>query len=159
MERVERYSQAYSQAPWRRQIQIVGLFLLIVVFAALVAAIYLNVSARSGAIGRELQSIQDQLLADEQKIADLKAQLGTIYSSAEMERRARTLGFQSVDPEEALYIVVPGYSGRQPLILAPAFQRDVVSATVLPAEYTEPLSVWLRKQFNQYIFPLFKVQP
>ena len=37
MERVERYSQAYSQAPWRKQVQLLGLFLLIVVFMALVA--------------------------------------------------------------------------------------------------------------------------
>jgi cell division protein FtsL len=159
MERVERYSQAYSQAPWRKQVQLLGLFLLIVVFMALVAGIYLNVSARSGAIGREIQFLQEQTLQNEQKIADLRAQLGTMYSSSEMERRARIQGFQLLDPEEALYVVVPGYGGRQPLILAPAYQREVVSASVLPAEYTEPLSIWLRKQFNHYIFPLFKVQP
>jgi cell division protein FtsL len=159
MEQVERLSQAYSQAPWRKQLQIVGLFLLVVVFIALIASIYLNVSARSAAIGREIQRTQSRLLSDEQQIADLKAQLGTLYSASEMEKRARALGFETVKPDETLFLPVSGYMPRQPARLAPVYQAQVVGANVLPAGYTESLFVWLQKQFNQIVFPLFKVRP
>ncbi len=42
MDGVRQLTQAYSQAPWRKQLQILGLFLLVVVLAALVAGIYLK---------------------------------------------------------------------------------------------------------------------
>ncbi len=159
MERVERLSQAYSQAPWRKQLQILGLFLLLIVFIALIASIYLNVSTHSAEVGREIQWMESRILTDEQKISDLKAQLGIAYSDIEMGRRARSLGFEQVNPEEALYIAVPDYIERQPVNLAPAYQPQVVSAPTLPEEYTQSLFVWLQKQFNQIIFPLFKVRP
>jgi cell division protein FtsL len=158
MERVERLSQAYSQAPWRKQLQFVGLFLLIMVFIALIASIYLNVSARSGAVGREIQDMQREILRNQREIAHLKGQLGTIYSSTDMERRARAMGFQERDPQDTLYIVVPDYMDRQPVVLAPSYQPEVIGAPVLPVEYTESFFVWLQKQFNHVIFPLFKVQ-
>jgi hypothetical protein len=157
MEQVERLSQAYSQAPWRKQLQIVGLFLLVVVFIALIASVYLNVSARSAAAGREIQRVQSRLLRDEQQISDLQAQLGALYSASEMEKRAIALGFEPLQPDEIMFIPVQGYAARQPARLAPAYQAQVVIAPVLPAEYTESLFVWLQKQFNQIVFPLFKV--
>jgi hypothetical protein len=159
MERVERLSQAYSQAPWRKQMQLLGLFLLVVVFIALIASIYLNVSAQSGAIGRDIQSMQVTMLQDERQIAHLKGQLGVLYSSIEMDRRARAMGFVSKNPEETFYIVVPGYVERQPANLAPSYQPQVVGAADIPAEFTESVFVWLQKQFNQTIFPFFKVRP
>jgi hypothetical protein len=158
MEQVERLSQAYSQAPWRKQLQIVGLFLLVVVFIALIASIYLNVSARSAAIGREIQRMQWRLLNDVQQISDLQAELGALYSADEMEKRARGLGFAPVDPEETLFLLVQGYVTRQPARLAPNYQAQVVGAPVLPATYTESLFVWLQKQFNRVVFPFFKVR-
>jgi hypothetical protein len=159
MERVVRLSQAYSQAPWRRQIQILGLFLLVVVFIALVASIYLNLSARSSAIGREIQKKQVEILLEKRRIAHMKGQLGLLYASEQMEQRARGLGFQEIDPEETFYVVAPGYMGRQTAVIAPAYTPNLVSAPDLPAEYTESLFAWLQRQFNQKIFPLFKVRP
>ncbi|MBP1694744.1 MAG: uncharacterized protein H6Q37_2627 [Chloroflexi bacterium] len=159
MERVERLSQAYSQAPWRKQMQILGLFLLGVVMIALVASIYLNVTARAGAIGRDIQQKQSEMLDDEQRISDMKAKLGTLYSVGQMESRARALGFQPINPEDTMFLAAPGYVERQPVDLAPAYQPQIISAPVLPSQYTESLFVWLQKQFNQVIFPLFKVQP
>ncbi len=159
MERVERLSQAYSQAPWRRQMQLLGLFLLGVVFMALVASIYLSVSARSSAIGREIQDKQVEILLEKRRIAHMKGQLGQLYSSEQMEPRARGLGFREIDPDEAFYVVAPGYMDRQTAVIAPAYTPNLVSAPDLPPEYTESLFAWLQRQFNQKIFPLFKVRP
>jgi hypothetical protein len=76
-----------------------------------------------------------------------------------MERRARALGFEEIDPEDTLYIVVDGYGSRQPASLAPGYQPQLVGAPILPARYTESFFVWLQRQFNEKIFPLFEVQP
>ena len=59
MEQVRRLTkQAYSQAPWRSQTQIIVVFMLAVVAAALVAFIYLNTTAQAATIGRQIQEMQ-----------------------------------------------------------------------------------------------------
>ncbi len=55
MEQIHRITQAYSQTPWRKQVRMIGVFLLGVVIIATVASLYLNVRARTVAMGRELQ--------------------------------------------------------------------------------------------------------
>ena len=159
MERVDSFSQAYSQAPWRKQVAILGLFLLIVVFIALIAGIYLNVTARASTVGREIQSIQATVEALELSNADFRTRLGELNSSQAMKGRASALGFRYVEAENKMFLVVPGYIERQPARLAPAHTPELPSASVLPAEYTESLFVWLQRQFNLKIFPLFRINP
>lgn len=159
MERIDRFSQAYSQAPWRKQLAFLGLFLLIVVFIALIAGLYLSITARASAAGRDIQSMQSTVIMVEQSNADLKTLLGQLNSSQEMESRARALGFKPVEAESTMFLVVPGYVERMPVRLAPAYQSSLPSASVLPTEYTESLFVWLQRQFNLKIFPLFRINP
>ncbi len=44
---------AYRQAPWRVQRQWIGAFLLLLIGAAMIAALYLDVTARAAVAGRE----------------------------------------------------------------------------------------------------------
>ena len=159
MQRVEHWSQTYTQAPWRRQMQMLVLLLLVVAFFAMILVIYVSVSVQSGEVGREIQSLQFQIAEDEQIISDLRAKAGLNYSAIQMEAKARSYGFQDLNMEEAMFLVAPGFSGRQPAQLAPAAQTEVVPAPDLPAEYTESLFVWLQKQINGWFLPLFEVQP
>lgn len=157
MDRVNSFTQAYSQAPWRKQMQIVGLFLLVLVFGALVAGIYLSVTARAAAIGREIQGLQNDVLAIKQENENLRGQLAQISSAAEMEARAQAMGFQRVNVDETLYLRVPGYTGRPSVVLAPVTREALTSAPVLPAEYTESLFDWLGRQVLQSSFLLVEV--
>jgi len=62
MEQVRRLTkQAYPQAPWRSQTQVIVGFMLVVVAAALVAFIYLNTTAQAATIGRQIQEMQVNL--------------------------------------------------------------------------------------------------
>ena len=62
MEHVSRFTkQAYSQAPWRSQTQLIVVFMLVVVTTALVAFIYLNTTAQAATIGRQIQEMQVNL--------------------------------------------------------------------------------------------------
>ena len=50
-----RLLQAYKQAPWRIQIQWIGLFLLGLVLVASIIGLYLSISAQAAASGRSIQ--------------------------------------------------------------------------------------------------------
>ena len=106
MENFRNITQAYSQAPWRNQLKFIGLFLLLVVFIALVAGIYLDVTARAATMGREILIMQKEIDLLELEIADTKTQLAYVTSSTEMENRALSLGFQPVEIDQAMYLVV-----------------------------------------------------
>ena len=86
MESVRSLTQAYSQAPWRKQLAMIVLFLLMVLFVALVAGIYLDVTARTATIGREVQIMQREIESLKLVNADLNSQLAVLVSSGVMER-------------------------------------------------------------------------
>jgi cell division protein FtsL len=158
MNHLETLAQTYAQAPWRRQLQLIGLFSLVLVSIALVAGIYLNVSAKAAAVGREIQSMQTQIETLDREIEDLRSQLATVLSSTEMEARALRLGFAPLSPEQTIYLKIPGYTDRQPVVLAPNSQRTLVSAIVLPEQYTESLFDWARRRLRSVPFSLSEVR-
>lgn len=143
MERVSSISQAYSQAPWRKQLQIIGLFLLLVVFVALIAGIYLNVTARAATLGREILIMQSQIQKLELEIADLETRLAIANSGQEMQDRALALGFHPIEKDELTFIAVPGYSPRWGAVMAPAPEPVEIVSASLPADYTESLFDWI----------------
>src|SRR5512139_1924157 len=93
MNRVYSLTQAYSQAPWRKQLQWIGLFLLVLILAALVAGIYLSVTARAATIGRQVQGVYAEMEKAERRIEDLQTQLADLTSNTVIEQRAAELGF------------------------------------------------------------------
>ncbi len=150
MERVRSLTQAYSQAPWRKQMMFIGLFLLVATFAALVAGIYLDVTARTATTGREIQVMEDNIEALKLSNADLESKLASINSMEEMEKRARSLGFERIQMNEAQYIVVPGYIPLGHYRLAPPPGPVKAVAAALPSTFTESLFDW----FERSVLPL-----
>ncbi|WP_218570461.1 hypothetical protein, partial [Pseudomonas sp. Kh13] len=72
---------AYKQAPWRRQIQIVGAFMLVLVIVATIAGLYLSISGRAAAAGRRIQQLEMREHALNLEINDLRSHLAKISSS------------------------------------------------------------------------------
>jgi hypothetical protein len=136
---------AYKNAPWRMQLQFIGVFSLGVVLVALIAGVYLNVTARAATIGREIQNMEQDILELQRDNADLENQLGLLTSIRTMQRRAEDLGFQPINPAEVLYVIVPGYTGRQAASLAPPPGPVTASDSSLPPEYTQPLFDWIKE--------------
>src|SRR4030042_2744041 len=98
MENVKRFTQAYYQAPWRKQLQYIVFFLVILVMGAVVAGIYLNVTARAVTVGQEIQVMQNQIDELKRAIADKETNLAFLASTSVMEQRASELGFRPVEP-------------------------------------------------------------
>ncbi|MBI3160685.1 MAG: hypothetical protein HYZ26_13890 [Chloroflexi bacterium] len=142
MERSIGLIQAYRQAPWRKQLQWIGLFAAVVVFLALVAGGYLSVTARAAQAGRDVQRLQAQIRDLEQSNESLRTQLAELTSARLMEQRAEELGFVPASPQALTYIPVPGYGGRPGAALAPTRLAGGASQTVLPREYTMSLFEW-----------------
>ena len=138
---------AHRQAPWRLQRQWIGAFLLVVVGAAMVAALYLDVTARTAVAGREIQELRAQISTVQRENADLETRLADLTSTAAMERRARELGYRPVQPGELDYVAVPGFVPPEPAILLAA--EDVTArAQALPFEYTQSLLEWFDERIR-----------
>jgi len=132
---------AYKQAPWRVQRQYVGAFLLVVIVLAMVAALYLQVTAGAARAGREIQEMRFEITTIQRTNADLETQLADLTSTTEMERRALEMGYRPVKPGELDYVAVPGFVAPEPAILLAA--EDVVQySPTLPSEYTQSLVEW-----------------
>ena len=137
--------QAYHQAPWRVQTQWLGLFLLALLLIASVAGIYLDISSRAAKTGREIQGMDADIETKERRIADLRTELATLTSAAELEKRAKELGYVQAGPGTAVYVPVTGYEPRQPAMLAPVPSQDMVQHPLLEPRYAESLLQWLFK--------------
>jgi len=138
---------AYKQAPWRVQRQWVGAFLLFVIGAAMIAALYLDVTARAAVAGREIQEMRFEITTIQRSNADLETQLAKLTSTAEMERRAIERGYRPVLPGELDYVPIPGFVAPEPAILMAAEDVTVPEQT-LPYEFSESLVEWFDKRIK-----------
>lgn len=154
MNRVNSLTQAYSQAPWRKQLQWIGLFLLVLILAALIAGIYLSVTARTATIGRQIQGVYAEMEKVERNIEDLQTQLAYLTSNTVIEQRAAELGFLPASSDQILFIAVPGYVRPEQATLGAAPGKVLPSEPVLSPEYTQSLFDWLRERVFEPAAPL-----
>jgi cell division protein FtsL len=159
MHNVQRFTQAYAQAPWRKQVQLIGIFLLVLILVALVAGIYLNVTARASTIGRNIQYMQATIDRLELENEDLDTQLAAITSNAQMVKRADELDFQPVSVDEIVYLRVPGYADRKTAVLASPVGPVKINEPTLAPEYTQSLFDWIRVRIFEPAAPLLEVKP
>ena len=163
MENLHQITHAYSQAPWRKQMYMIGVILLVLVSAAIIAGIYLNVTARAAAAGRQIQEMQvriygyHNLTADasgsslpieelEQRIANLTSQLAFLTSYQVMQERIKELDLEPIEVTNIEYLQVPGYVDRQTTSLAPPPEPVVVNASGIAPEFKESLFDWIAEQ-------------
>ncbi len=148
MKNIKEFRQAYLQTPWRKQMQVIGVFLLSLLIPTLIASIYLNVTVRAAASGREILLMQDKIEAIELENADLETQLGIITSAAAMQKKAEDLGFVRVQQGEALFMVVPGYTPRQSVILAPPPNPIKTITIAMPPDFSQSLLDLVKEKLN-----------
>lgn len=140
--------QAYSQAPWRKQMQVILWFSLSVIMISLLVGLYLNVSARAATHGREIQGMQAKIRVIQRTNADLEAQLAFLTSASVLEERIQELQLQPASPEQLMYVVVDSYIPRQPANLAPPAGPAVASSPGITPEFSQSLVDWLKEELN-----------
>lgn len=135
----QRIIQAYRQAPWRVQLQWIGLFLLVLVGGMLIAGVYLYVSGQAAETGARIKSLELEREGLAIRIADMRTQLALLNSSQVMLERAEKLGFRPVERDDLVFLPVAGVSSREVVFLAPppaSIQRE--NKLLRPA-YTQSL--------------------
>lgn len=132
--------QAYKQAPWRVQLQWIGLFLLGLVLIAAVAGLYLNISAQAATAGRNIQFLESNIDDLNNEIAELTTKLARLTVTSKMKARAEELGFKLIDPKEAVYLEIPGYNPHADLVLAPARVNIIPQSPMVQSSYK--ISLW-----------------
>jgi len=149
MDRAIKTNQAYYEIPWRKQLQRIGLFLAILVLLGLIAGIYLSVNSKAATIGRQIQNDHILISELENSIADKQSQLAILTSAGEMEKRALEMGFYRTNTDKILYLVVKGYNGRTPVLLASEQTMFVPSShQTLPTEFSQSLIDWLQEKLT-----------
>jgi hypothetical protein len=138
-----RLLQAYKQAPWRVQLQWIGLFLLGLVLVAAIAGVYLNISEKAATAGRRIQALENDIEAINNEIAGLRTELAAATSTSVMMAKAEDLGFNTLDPLQALYLTIPGYHPEPQLVLAPPPANMLPNRPVIEPGYTSSLWDWL----------------
>ncbi|MBL7164662.1 MAG: hypothetical protein ISS57_18905 [Anaerolineales bacterium] len=159
MNRVLNFTQAYSQAPWRKQLQGIGIFLIVLVVILLAASVFLSVTARTAALGKEIQQHRQEIEALEFETANMQSQLAILTSVSVMKQRAIDMGFRSATSEEIIYINVPGYTGRDHVKMADPTQPTMAAAPVISPAFTQSWVDWLAQQFRAPLVPLAEVGP
>ena len=176
METIQQLTHAYEQAPWRKQMYMIGMIMLVLVSVAIVAGIYLNVTARAAAIGRQIQEMQVRVYGYhyltneagdgiipleelEQRIANLTSQLAYITSYQVMQERVKDLNLEPIDGDHIEYIEVPGYIDRQTTSLAPPPVPIVVNASAIDPEFRESLFDWVVEQVQKTARYFSEAQP
>lgn len=141
--------QAFRQAPWRVQLQIVGMFLLGLVVVLVVSGIYLSISGQAAAAGLTAYNNDFERQDLERQIADRKARLALLTSASVMSERAKELGFERIDPSQVTYLVVPGYTGKQSAVLAPPPGIETSEEPIIKSIYRQSLWDWLFQGINR----------
>ncbi len=125
----------------------VGTILAAIIGVSMIAALYLNVTARTTLVGREIQNLEWETSNVEEENANLKTELARLLSHDEITKRSDALSFRPATAEETHYIAVSGYEGKAPVNLTNknmfTSQNDLLSEA-----YTQSLFDWFGQQIE-----------
>jgi cell division protein FtsL len=127
-------------------------FIAVVAMLALLAGLYLNITATASIAGRQIQNLEVEITANEQVNADLETRIATLMADSILEQRAQALGFEPVDRKTLQYMVVPGYFPPQAVNMVSAVTSD--EALSASPEFNETLIDWVSRQIQAASVPL-----
>jgi cell division protein FtsL len=137
-----KFIQAFQQAPWRLQLQKIGLVMVSLISFALIAGIYLNISANTYVSGVNVQKMETLRETLQRENSDLEAQNAKLLSATRMKAYSNEIGFVEPDPNAFIYIVIQNYSGRQMKVPIPKLNPENKSLMIKP-EYKQSLWEYL----------------
>ncbi|MBE9523534.1 MAG: hypothetical protein IMY76_00450 [Chloroflexi bacterium] len=156
---IKNLAQAYRQAPWRKQTQEIGVYLVFLVVFLLIASVYVNITARTAADGRQIQQNHAAIERLEREIADTQSQVAMLESDAVMRQRAKELGFRPATPNDIIHVDVSGYRRREQVDLSYSSQSSTANRVVLSPAFTQSWVDWVQVQMRTPLALITDVQP
>jgi len=144
--------QSARSIPLNIQRQWVILFAVGIAVVAMVAGLYLDVTARAAITGREIQRLEQSIAANRRANADYATEYASLMSNRVMQVRAREAGFEMLARDNVTYMVIPGYLSFDAVF----FTSDEVVTGAISAspEYHESLFDWLAEAIREASLPL-----
>ncbi len=144
--------QAYSNSPRRQKLQIIGSVFMVIVISAVMLILYLVVSARVVAMGRQVQVSKDQIDHLVYISVNYRNQIAEQTRFKVMERRALEMGYRAPYPGEVFYVPVPGYESEQVIRVV---QQDPGTPVVDVNrwEYHQGLLDWVGEKIRNFLRP------
>jgi len=140
-------NQAYKQAPWRRQIQSIGLSLLPVVTIAVIVSLYLIISAQAAAAGLQIMNLHYEEEEILRTIANQRTQLALITSYSQMHKQAEKMGYEVAPESNVHYVTIEGYQGQSAVLFAPPPGIENDFGPLVNELYNQSLSNWFLDTF------------
>ena len=134
---------AYQQAPWRRQLQMIGLSLMPIVAVAVMVSSYLAIGAQAAAAGLQIMDMHYEEEEILRIIANQRTRLAWMTSYSEMQKRSEKMGFEKIPPDDLHYTVIPGYQGSDAVLLADPPGSENVHLPIINEYYQQSLWEWL----------------
>ncbi len=148
--------QKYQDIPRRFQKQWLTTFIGGLLFVGVVSGIYLNLTARAGITGRQIQELEASIIVNQRANADLQTKIAGTLSKISLEDRAVAAGFEPVTRDNITYLEVPGYFPQQKTELFSPSEDTRLKE--FPPQYSETLFVWLARQLEAASTPLARTQ-
>ncbi|MBG7609421.1 MAG: hypothetical protein IZT55_01005 [Anaerolineae bacterium] len=148
MQPIKRLAQAYRQAPWRKQTQEIGVYLVFLVAFLIVASVYVNITARTAADGRKIQQNFAAIERLEREIADLQSQFAYLESDAVMRDRAIEIGFRPATPNDIIHVDVSGYQEPERVDMGQYSHSSAEQLVVLSPAFTQSWVDWVNVQLR-----------
>lgn len=134
------------------QRQWVILFGVMIAVVAMVAGLYLDVTARAAITGREIQNLEQAIIVNRRANADYETELAHLMSYQVMNARALAAGFEFIERDAVQYMVVPGYVPVDGVHFKSAVaEKQAISAN---PEYHQSLLEWLSEAIRDASTPL-----
>ncbi len=159
MENISQFTQAYSQAPWRKQLQVIGVFLSVLIIMLMAASVFVSITARTATLGRDIQRYRLKNEDLEYQIANLQSELAALTSASVMKVRAIEMGFQPATTDKITYIQVVGYTGKPKAEIAVPAQSVVSAAPVILPAFTQSWVDWLAEEFQNPMVSVADIRP
>jgi len=144
--KMDHLALAYKEAPWRTQRKWIGLFLVGTIAVGMVAGIYLNVTSKAALAGREVQVLEEDITEAQRNNADLETELAELLSTGNLLARAEEMGFVPTDPEEVVFISIPGYFPPAPVVMAAS--NATRHSPALDPRFSQSLFGWFDEQMQ-----------
>ena len=145
--------QAYSNSPRRQKLQIIGSIFMAIAIVAVMLILYLVMSARVVAMGRQLQQAKDDIDQLVYLSVNYRNEIAYLSRFEVMEARAEELGFRAPYPGEIFYVPVSGYDLHSQTQVESNSDTKSAVINVNLIEYHESLIDWIDKQLSIFLRP------
>lgn len=109
---------------------------------ALVAYVYLSIGAATATAALQIRMLRSDIHYQQLDMAQMQNTIAELNTKSVMAQRAGEMGYEPFNPDRVVYLVIPGYKGRNTVALASPPAGGTIRPPILKPSYTQSLWEW-----------------